>query len=215
MINLVLLGPPGSGKGTQARILMSRLGLAQLSTGDMLREAQASGSELGRQVSEIIARGDLVSDDIVIGLIAERVSDSSGAGFIFDGFPRTLAQADALGELLNRISHPLNAVVEIRVDADALVERISGRFTCGSCGEVYHKSNKPPAQEGVCDICGSSDMRHRDDDNETSLRQRLTEYYQKTSPLIGYYYAKGLLRDVDGLGEVESVAENIRKALRL
>ena len=213
MINLILLGPPGAGKGTQARILTEERGLVQLSTGDMLREARASGTEMGKKVAEVMDRGDLVTDEIVIGLIEEKLAGAKGAGFIFDGFPRTLAQADALGALLERLGQSLDAAIEMRVDDAALVARISGRFTCGDCGEVYHDETKPTAKHGVCDKCGSTDLRRRPDDNAEALKQRLMEYYKKTSPLIGYYYAKDKLAVVDGLAEIDAVAKAIAGVL--
>ncbi|HGG65138.1 MAG TPA: adenylate kinase [Rhodobacteraceae bacterium] len=212
-MNIILLGPPGAGKGTQARRLVEERGMIQLSTGDMLREAKDSGTEMGERVAKVMAAGELVTDEIVIGLIEEKLKGDNGGGFIFDGFPRTLAQADALGELLEKYGKTLDAVIEMRVDDDALVRRITGRFTCGNCGEVYHDETKRPKVDGVCDVCGESDMKRRADDNEESLRTRLMEYYKKTSPLIGYYYAKGKLRSVNGLGEIDEVAASIAKAL--
>lgn len=212
-MNLILLGPPGAGKGTQARKLVDERGMTQLSTGDMLREARASGTEMGKRVAEVMDRGGLVTDEIVIGLIEEKLSGGQGGGFIFDGFPRTLAQADALAALLARLGARLDAVIEMRVDDEALVARITGRFTCGQCGEVYHDVTKPTAVEGVCDICGSDDLQRRADDNEQSLRTRLMEYYKKTSPLIGYYYAKDMLSVVDGLAEIGAVATDIKSVL--
>ncbi|WP_343081920.1 adenylate kinase [Ostreiculturibacter nitratireducens] len=214
MTNIILLGPPGAGKGTQARRLVEERGMVQLSTGDMLREARTSGTEMGKKVAEVMDRGDLVTDEIVIGLIEERLAGNHGSGFIFDGFPRTLAQADALGALLGRTGRQLDAVIEMRVDDEALVDRITGRFTCGQCGEVYHDKTQPTAKEGVCDVCGSTDLRRRADDNEESLRQRLMEYYKKTSPLIGYYYALGDLFTVDGLAPIEDVAAAIDGVLK-
>lgn len=211
-VNIILLGPPGAGKGTQARRLVDERGMVQLSTGDMLREARSSGTEMGKKVAEVMDRGELVTDEIVIGLIREKLADG-GKGFIFDGFPRTLAQADALGALLEETGMSLDAVIEMRVDDDALVNRITKRFTCGNCGEVYHDETKPTAKEGVCDVCGSTDLKRRADDNEDSLKTRLLEYYKKTSPLIGYYYAKGKLHPVDGLGEIEAVAGEIAGVL--
>lgn len=211
-INIILLGPPGAGKGTQARKLVEERGMVQLSTGDMLRAARTSGTEMGQVVAEVMDRGELVTDDIVIGLIREKLNEGA-KGFIFDGFPRTLAQADALGNLLDETGTSLDAVIEMRVDDEALVRRITGRFTCGNCGEVYHDETKPTAKPGVCDACGSTDLQRRADDNEDSLRTRLLEYYKKTSPLIGYYYAKNNLTPVDGLAEIDSVASQINATL--
>lgn len=211
-INIILLGPPGAGKGTQARKLVEERGMVQLSTGDMLRAARTSGTEMGQKVAEVMDRGELVTDDIVIGLIREKLNEGAN-GFIFDGFPRTLAQADALGKLLDETGTGLDAVIEMRVDDEALVRRITGRFTCGNCGEVYHDETKPTAKPGVCDVCGSTDLQRRADDNEDSLRTRLLEYYKKTSPLIGYYYAKDNLTPVDGLAEIDSVASQISASL--
>jgi adenylate kinase len=211
-INIILLGPPGAGKGTQARRLVDDRGLVQLSTGDMLRAARSSGTEMGKRVAEVMDRGELVTDEIVIGLIREKLSEG-GNGFIFDGFPRTLAQADALGHLLDETGMVLDAVVEMQVDDHALVRRITGRYTCGNCGEVYHDETKPTKQAGVCDVCGSADLRRRADDNEDSLKTRLLEYYKKTSPLIGYYYAKGKLAPVDGLAEMDQVSSQIAAVL--
>ncbi len=188
--------------------------MAQLSTGDMLREARSSGSTMGRKVAEVMDRGDLVTDEIVIGLIRERleIRDSLG-GYIFDGFPRTLAQADALGDLLDEIGVRLDAVIEMRVDDDALVARITARSTCGGCGEVYNDITKPIPADGRCSVCGGTDLRRRTDDNEESLRTRLMAYYRQTSPLIGYYHAKGALKSVNGLDEIDAVAEEIRLTL--
>lgn len=212
MKNIILLGPPGAGKGTQSRRLVSERGMIQLSTGDMLREAKDSGSEMGLKVAEVMAKGQLVTDEIVIGLIDEKLSQDA-AGYIFDGFPRTLAQADALAELMERFGQKIDAVVEIRVDDKALEERITGRFTCGNCGEVYHDKTKPTAKDGVCDACGSTDLRRRPDDTAEALRNRMMAYYRDTSPLIGYYYAKGQLRVVDGLSDIDKVAMNIAAVL--
>ena len=213
MINLILLGPPGAGKGTQAKHLVETRGMVQLSTGDMLREAKTSGSAMGRRVAEVMARGDLVTDEIVIGLIEEKITGTAGGGFIFDGFPRTLAQADALGQLLDKAGQRLDAVIAMQVDDAALVARVTGRFTCAACGAVYHDTLHPPQVAGVCDACGSTRFSRRADDTEAALRQRLMEYYKKTSPLIGYYYAKGKLAVVDGLAEMDAVSAMIEKVL--
>ena len=212
-MNIILLGPPGAGKGTQARILVDGRKMIQLSTGDMLREARTSGTKMGKMVAQVMDRGDLVTDEIVIGLIREKLEGDNGGGFIFDGFPRTLAQADALGELLASAGQALDCVIEMQVDNDALVARITARSTCGNCGEVYNDLSKPIPDDNKCSNCGARDFRRRGDDNEESLKQRLMEYYQKTSPLIGYYYAKGDLRSVNGLGEIDEVSGEIAAAL--
>ncbi len=213
MVNLILLGPPGAGKGTQAKRLVDERQMVQLSTGDMLREARTSGTEMGRVVAAVMDRGDLVTDDIVIGLIAEKLDHPAAGGFIFDGFPRTLKQADALGDLLASKGQALAHVVEMQVDDAALVARITGRYTCGNCGEVYHDATRPTAKAGVCDACGSTNLKRRADDNADALKVRLMEYYKKTSPLIGYYYAKGKLTSVDGLAEMDAVAAAVAKVL--
>ncbi|MBL9054650.1 MAG: adenylate kinase [Rhodobacteraceae bacterium] len=213
MANIILLGPPGAGKGTQAKRLVDERGMVQLSTGDMLREAKSSGTAMGNRVAEVMARGELVTDEIVIGLIEEKLGQGAGGGFIFDGFPRTLKQADALGELLARTGQGLDAVIEMQVDDAALVARITGRFTCGNCGEVYHDATRPTKVAGTCDVCGSHDLKRRADDNEDALKTRLMEYYKKTSPLIGYYYAKGQLSSVDGLAEMDAVAAAVASVL--
>ncbi|WP_420556729.1 adenylate kinase [Roseovarius sp.] len=213
-MNIILLGPPGAGKGTQAHILVEERGMTQLSTGDMLREAKDSGTEMGKVVADVMARGDLVTDEIVIGLIREKINGENGGGFIFDGFPRTLAQADALAELLAETGQTLDAVVEMRVDDEALVQRITARSTCGNCGAVYNDITKPWPEDGKCANCGSTEVKRRSDDNEDSLKQRLMEYYKKTSPLIGYYYAKGDLETIDGLGEIDEVKARIAGALK-
>ena len=212
MANIILLGPPGAGKGTQAKRLEEERGMVQLSTGDMLREAKTSGTEMGRRVAEVMARGELVTDEIVIGLIGEKLAQG-GAGFIFDGFPRTLTQADALGALLHQRGLVLDSVIEMQCDDAALVARISGRFTCANCGEVYHDVARPTKVAGVCDACGSTEFTRRADDNPEALKTRLMEYYKKTSPLIGYYYAHGKLSAVDGLAEVDVVAASIASVL--
>ncbi|WP_108482919.1 adenylate kinase [Oceaniglobus ichthyenteri] len=212
-MNIILLGPPGAGKGTQARRLVDERNMIQLSTGDMLREARTSGTEMGQVVADVMDRGGLVTDEIVIGLIEEKLEQDHGGGFIFDGFPRTLRQADALGELLAKHGTTLDAVIEMQVDDSALVARIVARSTCGACGEVYNDLTKPQPTDGKCSKCGASDFKRRADDNEESLRNRLMEYYKKTSPLIGYYYAKGELKSIDGLGEIDAIAGQIRDIL--
>jgi adenylate kinase len=212
MTNIILLGPPGAGKGTQAKRLVDGRGMVQLSTGDMLREAKTSGTDMGRRVAEVMDKGHLVTDDIVIGLIAEKLA-GGGSGFIFDGFPRTLKQADALGALMGQVGQSIDAVIELRVDDEALKARIVGRFTCGNCGEVYHDVTKPTKVTGTCDVCGSTDLKRRADDTDEALRTRMLAYYRDTSPLIGYYYAKGMLASVDGLAEMDVVCASIAKVL--
>lgn len=215
-LNIVLLGPPAAGKGTQARRLVEDWGMVQLSTGDMLRAARSSGTEVGRRVAEVMDRGHLVTDGIVIDLIRERLGQGGArGGFIFDGFPRTLAQADALEEALREMGMRLDAAVEFRVDDEALVERISGRVTCAACGEVYHDRTRPIPADGRCVRCGGTEFTRRADDNAESLRTRLFAYYKQTAPLIGYYHCKGILRPVDGMGGVEDVARAVAATLRL
>ena len=212
-MNIVLLGPPGAGKGTQAKILVEGRGMVQLSTGDMLRAAKISGTEMGNKVAAVMEAGELVTDEIVIGLIAEKLDGEVAGGFIFDGFPRTLAQADALGVLLVSKGASLDHVIEMRVDDQALVDRITSRSTCGSCGEGYNDISKPIPANGVCPKCNGSDFQRRADDNEDSLKNRLMAYYKETSPLIGYYYAKKVLTSVDGLAEIDEVKSSILSAL--
>ena len=212
-MNIILLGPPGAGKGTQARHLVDTCGMVQLSTGDMLRDAKSSGSEMGLKVAEVMARGDLVTDDIVIGLIREKLSQANAGGFIFDGFPRTLGQAVALDALLTECGQSLDSVIEMKVDDVALVARITGRSTCASCGEVYHDITKPQPADGKCVNCGGTEFSRRADDNAESLRQRLMEYYKKTSPLLGYYFAHDKLVSVDGLASIDTVQSEIANIL--
>jgi adenylate kinase len=214
---MVLLGPPGAGKGTQASLLEKERSLVKLSTGDMLRAAVAAGTELGRKAGDIMERGELVPDDIVIGLIAERIDEGKAngksKGFILDGFPRTIAQAEGLDALLAERGKKVDAVVEMRVDDDRLVERITGRFTCAACGEGYHDLFKLPKVKGVCDRCGSTEFVRRKDDNEEVVRARLKAYHAQTKPLIGYYERQGKLRSVDGMAGIEEVRAAIAKAL--
>ena len=214
-MNIILLGPPGAGKGTQARKLVDERNMVQLSTGDMLRAARTSGTEMGKMVAGVMDRGELVTDEIVIGLIREQLEADNGAeGYIFDGFPRTLAQADALNALLAEMGENLDRVIEMQVDDEALVARITARSTCGSCGEVYNDGTKPWPADGNCSSCGSTDQTRRADDNEDSLKTRLFAYYKQTSPLVGYYYAKGDLSSIDGLASMDDVAGAITDALK-
>lgn len=213
-MRLMLLGPPGAGKGTQAKFIVDNFGIPQLSTGDMLREAVASGSEIGNRAKEVMESGKLVSDEIVIGIVSDRIEqDDCKKGFILDGFPRTLEQADALGKMLDEKGIKLDTVVELVVDDDALVERVAGRYTCANCGEGYHDTFKQPEKEGVCDRCGSTEFKRRPDDNAETMRTRLQSYYKETAPLVGYYYAKDMLTRVDGMGDIDEISGEIDKAL--
>jgi adenylate kinase len=209
MMNLILLGPPGAGKGTQAARLQAERGMIQLSTGDMLREARKSGSPVGLQVKAVMDAGELVSDAIVTALIGERLDGCGGCSAIFDGFPRTRAQAEALDLLLAERGRNLDHVIELAVDEDALVERITGRFTCAKCGTGYHDVFRPTKAAGVCDVCGSTEFLRRPDDNEATVRTRMAEYRAKTEPILPYYEDRGLLRRVDGMASVEDVAAQI------
>ncbi len=213
-MNLVLLGPPGAGKGTQAKLLEDSRSLAKLSTGDMLRAAVAAGTELGRKAGDIMKRGELVPDALVINLIAERLDqDGSGQGFILDGFPRTIAQAEALDQLFKERGKAVDRVVVMEVDDEALVERIAGRSACAKCGEGYHDTYKTPRVPGVCDRCGGTEFTRRPDDNEAVVRARLKAYHAQTEPLIHYYTRQGKVRSVDGMADIETVAKEIGRAI--
>ena len=209
-MRLILLGPPGAGKGTQAHRLVDNYSIPQLSTGDMLRAAVAAGTETGKRAKDIMDAGGLVSDDIVNAIISDRIEqDDCANGFILDGYPRTLQQADATEALLSSKGMKLDAVVELAVDDSVLVERISGRYTCANCGAGYHDVNLKPAKDGVCDKCGGTEFKRRPDDRAETVVDRLQTYYKETAPLIGYYYAKGLLRSVDGMADIDDVTKEI------
>src|SRR5215212_1039961 len=209
MLNIILLGPPGAGKGTQAARLQAARGMVQMSTGDMLRQARASGSPIGEKVKAIMDAGELVSDAIVTALIGERLDAAVGQGAIFDGFPRTKAQAEALDLLLAERGRKLDHVIELQVDEDELVKRITGRFTCAGCGTGYHDQFKPTEAPGVCDACGSTEFVRRPDDNEATVRTRMAEYRAKTEPILPHYRDRGLVRPVDGMASVDDVAARI------
>jgi adenylate kinase len=213
MMNIILLGPPGAGKGTQAARLQAQRGMIQLSTGDMLREARASGSPIGDKVKAIMDAGELVSDEIVTALIGERLDSAQAKGAIFDGYPRTQAQAEALDLLLSERGRKLDYVIELVVDEDALVDRITGRFSCAKCGTGYHDRFKPTNVAGVCDVCGSTEFVRRPDDNEQTVRRRMAEYRAKTAPILPYYESRGLVRRVDGMESVDEVAAQIDAVL--
>jgi adenylate kinase len=209
-VNIILLGPPGAGKGTQSKGLVDRHGMVQLSTGDMLRETRKADTELGRQVADIMDSGALVSDQIVSAMIdAKLASMDAATGAIFDGYPRTLAQAETLDAILAKHGRALDHVIELEVNEDALVERITGRFSCGKCGTLYHDTANPPAVEGVCDSCGSSEFKRRADDNEEAVRTRMQEYRGKTAPILPGYEARGIVTRVDGMAEIDAVSEAI------
>jgi adenylate kinase len=211
VINLILLGPPGAGKGTQAKRLERQYGLVQLSTGDMLRAAAASGSELGRQAKKVMEAGQLMPDDIIIAMIAERIGrPETKKGVILDGFPRTTAQARALDKMLAERGLKLDLVIELKVDDAVLIERISGRFSCAKCGAGYHDIYQRPKVEGRCDRCGASEFIRRPDDNPETVKARLAAYHAQTAPILPYYAAQGILRSVDGMADIGAVAAEIK-----
>jgi adenylate kinase len=213
-MNVILLGAPGAGKGTQAKELAARRGLVQLSTGDMLRGAVKAGTEIGKKAKAIMDLGDLVPDEVVVRIISERIDQPDCAnGVILDGFPRTLEQAAALDRVLAEKKKKLDAVIELKVDDSKLVERIVGRFTCAKCGEGYHDRFKRPKVRGVCDVCQSAEFSRRPDDNAETVTRRLMVYYRETSPLIGYYYCKGTLTSVDGMAPIQDVLAALEGAL--
>jgi adenylate kinase len=215
-MKLILLGPPGAGKGTQADYLQKKLGICKLSTGDMLRAAVASGSAIGLKAKDIMAKGQLVSDDIMITLIRERIDQSDcKPGFILDGFPRTLTQAEALDATLSVLGKHLDRVIELQVDDKKLIERITGRFSCAKCGAGYHDLFKQPKQAGICDQCGHTTFSRRDDDKAETVIKRLEAYHRQTAPLLPYYRQKSVLSSVDGMADIAEVTRQINRALEL
>jgi|TARA_R110002049_G_scaffold119835_3_gene274204 adenylate kinase len=215
-MDIILLGPPGAGKGTQASLLKDEHGMVQLSTGDMLRAAVNAGTEVGLKAKALMEAGELVPDEVVSGIIGDKLDElGSEQGVIFDGYPRTAAQAESLDEILAERGRVLSYVIELSVDEDALVERITGRFTCAKCGEGYHDIFKQPAVAGVCDVCGSTEFKRRPDDNEETVRTRMQEYRAKTAPILPIYEARGIVRKVDGMGSMTDVHEAIEAVLSL
>ncbi|RJY08920.1 adenylate kinase [Aurantiacibacter aquimixticola] len=213
-MNIILLGPPGAGKGTQANLLVEHHGMVQLSTGDMLRETRKADTALGHRVAAVMDAGELVSDDIVSAMIDAKLSDmGDDVGAIFDGYPRTAAQAHALDDILDKHGRSLDFVIELGVDEDALVDRITGRFTCANCGAGYHDRHKPPETEGVCDKCGASEFKRRPDDTEETVRTRMQEYRNKTAPILPIYEERGTVRRVDGMASIDEVTTAIEKVL--
>ncbi len=213
-MNIILLGPPGAGKGTQASRLEADRGMVQLSTGDMLRAAVKAGTPVGLKAKAVMEAGELVSDEIVSGIIGERLDMADTLnGAIFDGYPRTAAQAESLDRLLGDRGRQLDHVIELVVDEDALVERVEGRFTCGKCGEGYHDKFKQPAVEGVCDVCGASEFKRRPDDNAETVRTRMAEYRAKTAPILPIYEARGIVSRVDGMADIDHVTQAISAIL--
>ncbi|TRD12336.1 adenylate kinase [Erythrobacter insulae] len=213
-MNIILLGPPGAGKGTQSAGLVERHGMLQLSTGDMLRAAVKAQTPVGQKAKAVMDRGELVSDEIVSELIDANLAQMDAeTGAIFDGYPRTEAQADQLDEILAKHGRSLDHVIELGVDVDALVERITGRFSCGNCGALYHDAANPPSKEGVCDSCGSTDFKRRPDDNEETVRTRMDEYRAKTAPILPGYEARGIVTRIDGMADIGEVAASIDAVL--
>lgn len=212
-MRIVLLGAPGSGKGTQSKLIMERYKVPQISTGDLLRAAVSAGTPLGQQAKAAMDAGELVTDDVVLGMIRERLAmPDTQRGYILDGFPRNLNQAGSLDEMLTDLGQPLDAAVLIHVDFESLMQRLTGRLTCASCGAVFNSYTHPPRQEGICDLCGG-ELKHRSDDNEETIGSRLKVYQAQTEPLVEHYGDKGLLHTVKGEGEIEDIFNNVSKVL--
>jgi len=213
-MNIILLGPPGAGKGTQAKRIVESRGLVQLSTGDMLRSAIKTGSPIGMKLKAIMDGGQLVPDDIIVEMLHERMAQPDcHNGFILDGFPRTVAQAEALDRMLTAAGWKLDVVIKMVVQEAALVERIAGRFTCARCGEGYHDTAKPTRVPGICDVCGSTEFIRRDDDNAETVHKRLEAYNAQTRPIVPYYEREGILRRVDGMADIDTVSREIEEIL--
>jgi len=213
-MNLILMGPPGAGKGTQAQRLEKTHSIVQLSTGDMLRAVVASGSDLGKQFKDVMDSGGLVSDDMIIAMISSRIDqDDCKNGFILDGFPRTTPQAEALDVMLEEKQLKIEHVIEMKVDDDAMVARITGRYTCAGCSAGYHDEFQKPETEGVCDQCGTGEFTRRDDDNAETVRSRLQAYHDQTAPILGYYKEKGIMKSVDGMAAIDYVTDQLNAIL--